>query len=557
MKRLVTLFSLPAPCQRVKETGAQINTVRTHMHKASLTALAAGIRKAVPKHDLDRLDLRIVDLQIPISGHGDDVEEWKYGEIDLNGLILEKLMVGRRFESAREEIASTWVLGVSCNFTHSRGVVRQFVDYVRTVNKKCMLVAGGSDATADEQWYLDIGFDVVVKGEGELSFSYVLSALLNSKAISGIDNISYVDEQGNHIANQAHFLSKTGALVVDDLDPPALDMVDISRYSDTGQGIAPLGISGPFISIETSRGCGQACSFCSAPITKGRYRYMSSSVIRKHFEYLKNSGVRAILFQEDNVLSRIQRNKDGAYVYENGRQDLLDLMAMAREFHFCWEFTNGLEFGQFYGPDGVDHELVDALFFNEIVDGNFVGCFRATIPLEIIGDQEHKFRKLKPLGQSLQVIRYLLKTGVNSLTFNIIIGRPSDDEKMLVLTYERCKDIKRLCMAEGPSTKVYFAVFIATLLPGTLDYRNFRSLLYFDIDKDPEMITVFAGCMNTEYFTPREITEARGSMALLLNSDKLIGDYDSNQYITSERFMNLFARVDGMAGERRPFKIEN
>ena len=43
----VTLFSVPAPGQCVKGDDRFLGTVRTNMHKAPLTALAAGLEESM------------------------------------------------------------------------------------------------------------------------------------------------------------------------------------------------------------------------------------------------------------------------------------------------------------------------------------------------------------------------------------------------------------------------------------------------------------------------------------------------------------------------------
>lgn len=539
-KCVVSLFSLPAPGQKIMGTGSYLNTVRTQMHKAPLTALVAGTAKRLRIHNLEeRFSFRIVDLQIPSTGKAQDRVEVKYGELSIEGLILEKFYVGRHIEDSRDDVLASDVIGINCNFTHSRGIVWLFIAYVRKLNSKCLIVVGGTDASADPDAYLQRGADVAVKGEGELSFPDLLAKFVQGESFVGISNISYKENQQIR-TNDSSYLNASGMFDVDTMPPPDLDIVNIEHYTDTGQGLPPLGLEGPFISIETSRGCAQACSFCSSPTTKGRYRFMSTDKIRDHFEYFREKGIRSLLFQEDNVLSRVHQYK-GKMVFENGRQELLSLMSLAREYEFNWEFTNGLEFGLFYRDGLIDQELIDSLFYHKFERDKFVGCFRATIPLENVTDENFKaFRKLRQLDVGIDIIRSIVSTGVSSLTFNVIIGRPEDDEDTLVITYQRCMLIKRIVTEMNPKLRIYFAVFIATLLPGTKDFRLYKDLLAFDLDTDPEIITVFAGCMKTPHFSPLQITQARGSMAMMLNSESLINDYDENYFITSDYYLGLF-----------------
>lgn len=272
---------------------------------------------------------------------------------------------------------------------------------------------------------------------------------------------------------------------------------------------------------------------------------MQLEKIRKHFEYFKSKGIRTLLFQEDNLLSRIHRHASGKSAFDDGRDELFDMFNLARSMGFCWEFTNGIELGQFEHQGIVDHELIQVMFNSEFVEDQLVGCYRATLPLENLTDDSSKlFRKLKPLGVIKDVLEGIVKTGVHSLSFNVIIGRPEDDEYNLCLTYLRSKEIRDICRNFNPDVQVYFNVYILSLLPGTIDFKRHNDRLAYDLDIDPEVITFYLGSLNTDFFSPLEITQARGAMAKLLNSDALIDDYDEVHYLSSDRFERLFTHAD-------------
>lgn len=521
----VTLYAIPAPGQSIYGEQQYLGTVRTHMHKAALTALAAWVKPVA--------DVSIVDMQTQ------NPQAIKYGEIDFNGLVLEKYRVGTPFDEVAESIKESDIVGINANFTHSRLIAAHFAQYAKQTNKRCKVVVGGTDATAEPEYFLRNGADLVVKGEGELAFHHIIRNLSQGKDLSTIGNISY-NEEGSFRHNPNSFLRDQ--FDVNSLPPHDLESVNLSTYTDTGEGQPPFNLQGPFISVETSRGCAQACTFCATPFAKGRYRYMGLEGIKKHFEYYKAKGVSTLLFQEDNVLSRVHQKPDGEDAYPKGREELLEMFYLAKEMAFAWEFTNGLEFGQYERQGRIDHELIDAMFWHESVNGDVKGCYRATIPLENLSDDSSKlFRKLKPLSKSKDVIKTMADTGVNTLSFNLIIGRPEDDLNILRLSYERCLEVREIVESAGKGTTVYFNIYNLSLLPGTVDHRRYRHLLAFDLEKDPEVITFYLGCLRTKYFDPLEITQARGSMAKTLNGNRLIDDFDENHFITSPRFLNLFS----------------
>lgn len=501
------------------------------MHKASLTALTAGLEQRL-RGDGICSRVRIVDMQT--LGR----QKEKYGEIDFGGLLLEKYRVGCPFGAVSNSLKETDVVGINANFTSSRKIASDFAKYARRSKKDSLIVVGGADATADPDYYLQNGADVVVKGEGELTFQRVIQAFNQRKDFRGIANISYF-AGGTIKHNPNTFLQDP--LEINSLLPPNLEIVDLAKYTDTGEGEPPFGLRGPFISVETSRGCAQACSFCAGPTTKGKYRFMKLENIKKHFEYFQRKKIRTLLFQEDNLLSRIHRKPDGKYLFPDGRKELLGIFRLARGMGFSWEFTNGLEFGQYEYGGKIDYELIQTMFWHELEDGKIKGCYRAQIPLENLTDEGPTiFRKLKPFKKNKEIIKALANSGVKMLTFNLIIGRPEDDQETLRLYYRRCGEIRELINNVGKGTVIYFNVFNLSLLPGTGDYKKYQDLLVFDLKKDPEVVSVYLGSLKTKHFTPWEITQARGALTKMLNGDRLIGDYDETDSITSKKFEKVF-----------------
>ncbi|MCW5729481.1 MAG: cobalamin-dependent protein [Alphaproteobacteria bacterium] len=537
---LVILFAVPAPGQCVKGESKFLGTVRTNMHKASLTALAASLRNMLTIDGLTDVHIKITDLQTAGS------EKIRYGELRLgSNVVLEKYRVGADFWQANHDILDAEIVGISANYTHSRLIIADFLRHVRNVNKGALTVLGGTDATGDPEYYMRIGADVVVRGEGELSFHRLVKAKLMGESFESIPNIYYHDSNSGIIhRNKSTFLNSQTSFDVERLPVPALDLVDLSKYNDTGEGNPPYPfIRGPFISVETSRGCAQACSFCATPIAKGRFRFMSSEAIERHLKAFWAFGVRTLLFQEDNVLSRVHRARDGNSVFPDGRKATIEMFTMAYDMGFNWEFTNGLEFGQFEHKGEIDHELINVLFRHEISNGKARGCYRATMPLENLSDESSRlFRKLKPLGIVRDICEAVVASGVPALSFNLIIGRPQDDERTLALSYKRCQSIKETCLNINKNISIYFNVYVLSLLPGTVDFRNFKDLLAFDIERDPEVVTFYLGSLQTRYFSPLEITQARGTMATLLNGRALVENYDENYFLTSHRFERLFGK---------------
>lgn len=526
---LVSLFYAPYPGQSFRDEDRTISPVRTRNPKSALVTLAAGARAYLREWGVDA-EFRIIDTQV-----GPGEREW-YASFEYGPRTVDCFRYGGPFEAYDDEARAADIIGISNNFTNSARVVVDFARHLKRVNPNALIVGGGMDVTARPEWYLDNGFDVVVQLEGELTFARIVQARATGTPIE------------EHVITRRH---GNGLVVVGgpqlnlaELPTMALDLVDdLTLYDDTGEGTPPPTVRTPFTCFETSRGCYRTCSFCATPM-RGHYRYMKPDVVRRHFEYFRSMGISNILFQEDNILSRIQRSGRGTLLHDTGREDVLAIFRMAREFGFSWEFANGLEFGKFldlgeFHDDGkVDRELMEAMFWNDTSGDRWLGCYRVQIPLEYLGDEPtQKFRKLRPFQQQLEIVTAMLDLGVRYITFNMLIGHDEDDLSMIDLYLDRCLQMKDRVAEVSPDATTYFNVFNRTLLPGTADWRRISNRLAFDIEQTPEVISVYLSPMPSNHLSYYELFEQRLRLTDALNGS-LIDQYDSIYRLKPDRTTN-------------------
>lgn len=115
------------------------------------------------------------------------------------------------------------------------------------------LVAGGPHPSGEPEQTLRMGFDVVVTGEGEVTFPALLRRVFSGEiSFEGLDGLAYLDNAGNCVR------TRRGPWVDLDAYPP---------FSIKHRKLA---------AIEITRGCPWACSFCQTPFFMGgRMRYRS------------------------------------------------------------------------------------------------------------------------------------------------------------------------------------------------------------------------------------------------------------------------------------------
>jgi hypothetical protein len=516
-KMKLNLYYPPYPAQIFKGSEEPVNPVRPFCPKSSLYTLASGIRKFSDQMRFD-CNIEIIDLQV-------NGELTFYKSISYGPQILDCYQFGTQYKKIENKIKEGDIHGITSNHTNAAQIVADLIKFIKRVNPKALLVVGGTDATARPFYYLKNGADLIVKGGGEYIFSRIIDAWSKGNDINLIPNICTKDNPNDLNVDMSYLLD------LDSLEPMALDLInDLSIYTDTAEGPPPLGVKPNFICFETSRGCAWGCSFCTAP-TRGKYRTMSPRNVERHLKYFKSLGIKTIVWQEDNPLSRLQQTGTGRYLYEKGRSEVLEIFHLARDYGFAWEFANGLEFCKFR-PDGsngkLDHELMDALLWSKQINGEWQGCYRVQIPLDNLNLEEKKrFPKLLNFEEQLEILSIMVKDyKVHHQTYDLFIGYPEQNQAVLDKFIQACIRIKHDLSKLSSEFKPYFNVFNLSLLPGSQDYKNYKHLLAFDIEQNPEVIGIFLSAMNTEHFTYYETYQKRVEMCNLLNDKDLIIKYD-------------------------------
>jgi hypothetical protein len=510
----VNLYYAPFPSQIFKGDDFPVNTERPLNPKSALVTLATGIRMHARAMDFD-CEIEIIDMQV---GGG---RIW-YKTIAYGPRQLDCFRLGIPFESIEDKIREGDIHGITCNYTNSAQIVADLAAHIKSVSPHSLVVVGGVDATARPEYYLRRGADLVVKGEGEYTFSAIIKAWAEGGDFEAIGNVCTP-------ANPNPKQDMRRVIDLDTLEPMALDLIpDLSIYTDTAEGPPPTGVKSNYICWETSRGCAWACSFCTAP-SRGKFRFMAPAAVARHFDFFRARGINTIVWQEDNPLSRIQQNASGAHVHDRGRAEVLEIFRMARDYGFSWEFANGIEFCKFKANGSFDHELADALLWNDRApDGSFRGCYRVQIPLDNLNlEEKSRFPKLLTFDEQLEILAsMLIDYRVAHQTYDLFIGYPEHDERVLDRFTDGCLRIKQTLSSLSPDYVSYFNVFNLALLPGARDYVRLKHLLAFDIDADPEVIAIFLSAINTDHFTYWDIYRKRVAMTNLLNDPEQVRIYD-------------------------------
>src|SRR5262245_37563476 len=150
------------------------------------------------------------------------------------------------------------VVGLSV-MTFQRPTARRVIALVRSLAPNVRVVVGGYDPSlAPHEWtHPDLGVDVIVRGEGDVTFREVVRALETGAPLDHIAGIWYRENS----AIRRNPPREIASLKDDVIRLPNRAARALSGYTLMGR---------PVDVVETSRGCTFDCSFCSIIEMRGR-----------------------------------------------------------------------------------------------------------------------------------------------------------------------------------------------------------------------------------------------------------------------------------------------
>ena len=153
------------------------------------------------------------------------------------------------------------------------------------------VIGGWHPSLAVEQTLSSPWIDILVRGEGEFTFR----ELIETGTPENVNGLSYKID-GKIINNPDRPFLKN----LNDLRMPARHLTKNYRYK-----IFQMSCD----SVETSRGCPQACKFCSTNVVYNRsWRPRSVESVIKELEIIsKNKKINDVFFVDDNILVNMKR----------------------------------------------------------------------------------------------------------------------------------------------------------------------------------------------------------------------------------------------------------
>jgi anaerobic magnesium-protoporphyrin IX monomethyl ester cyclase len=203
-----------------------------------------------------------------------------------------------------------------------------------------LLVVGGPLATCDPQAFFP-SFDVVVKGEAELTMVELMQAYSGGQEISTIPGVvtrRVIGTNGKSKEVIVHGRERPFVSKLDQLPFPARCLLPNDRYIHFGKKKYGYSIT----TVMSTRGCPYECEFCSNVIFGGSYRERSASNVVDEIEEALALGYDRISFADD--------------VFTLHKKRVVEICEeiKKRGLHFYWECLGRV--------DALDHSIYTQMY---------------------------------------------------------------------------------------------------------------------------------------------------------------------------------------------------
>jgi len=187
------------------------------------------------------------------------------------------------------------VVGLSV-MTFQRRTALRIIRLVRALRPSARIVVGGYDPSLARDVYADpsSGVDVIVSGEGDVTFRELLRAIEAGGDPRDVAGLSYRSDRGF-----VHNPPRSVSALDGEVRPPNRAARVLSGYTMLGR---PIDI------VETSRGCTYDCSFCSIVEMRGRnFHVWPVERVIADIRDARDRGARAIFIVDDNITLNVAR----------------------------------------------------------------------------------------------------------------------------------------------------------------------------------------------------------------------------------------------------------
>jgi len=335
------------------------------------------------------------------------------------------------------KVRSPDLIGITNNFTTFTKAVFEIADLLKVKFPKVPIVIGGAHATMDAENVLAKGCraDIVVRGEGEITFSELAERIENQESYYDLKGITY-RKNGNIVSNSRRPLIPD----INVLPIPDRKYIDQDTYSMINRKMYFLSKGKKVASIITSRGCPFNCTFCSSKVVwERKFRPRRPELVIKEMKRLITE------YHIDEFLI----NDDQLYLDKKRIYAICNMLIEGK-----WKIHLNIASGSSVWL--MDEELLKTL--------KKAGLYRITFPIETGSEKTLMYIK-KPIDLKKAKETIKIANMIGLWTYgNIIIGFP----------YETHEDIQDTVNYVSKSGLDYVTYFLAKPYAGSGMYEDFK-----------------------------------------------------------------------------------
>ena len=301
------------------------------------------------------------------------------------------------------------------------------------------VVYGGPHATPAWRETLEMSqVDIVIRGEGEVTFLELLEAFREDRNIKEVDGLAFRDANGIPIKTK----NRHRNFSLDEIPFPARDLVPTEKYGD--RPLVRFSTDERYAHLMMTRGCTDKCEFCNTPNNWGGPAWRSAeNLFAEMMEVYGKYGIFNFHFQDD--------------VFTVNQEVVRDLCYKLIEVRLRKQGAIRFEWSCLVRPDQINYEL-DCLM-------KLAGCVQIELGVES-GSEEllSEVRKRYTKDVIRQAFVDARRAGLRTYAF-FIVGLPGETMDTWRQSVEFAKELK-------PDGSVWT---VLTPYPGTEIYNKIMS----------------------------------------------------------------------------------
>lgn len=301
------------------------------------------------------------------------------------------------------------ILGFSFFTTQLWDTYRIIRELREKYGNKLLYIAGGPHPTGDPAGTLKMGFDIVIRGEGEETLIELLKKIDDNGDYRIIKGIAFIDEKGKY--------QYTGRR------PP----IDLNKYP-------PFAVKhNKFGPIEITRGCPFVCYFCQTPHIFGTHiRHRNIESICEYVEIMKNKNLLDIRFITPNAFS---------YGSINGKKpNIIKLEELLRNIKEIINPDGRIFIGSFPSetrPENITCETIDLILKYADNDNLIIGAQSGSQRILDICHRDHTVEDV------YRAVEFVVKARLRA-NVDFVFGLPYENEEDIRLTIKVIDDLVKM-----------------------------------------------------------------------------------------------------------------